>query len=33
MYYSAMKRAHTQRIIPELKEDDLEESFVRGMSQ
>ncbi|EAU88237.1 hypothetical protein CC1G_03909 [Coprinopsis cinerea okayama7 len=30
MSYSALKRAHTQRIVPELKEEDLEESFVRG---
>jgi len=29
-YYSALKKAHKQRIIPTLNEDDLEESFVRG---
>ncbi|KAF8652727.1 hypothetical protein AX16_004226 [Volvariella volvacea WC 439] len=28
--YSALKRAHQQRKIPELREEDLEESFVRG---
>ncbi|KAI6103546.1 hypothetical protein F5141DRAFT_1131246 [Pisolithus sp. B1] len=28
--YSALKKAHKQRKIPELREDDLEESFVRG---
>ncbi|TFK72173.1 hypothetical protein BDN72DRAFT_763781 [Pluteus cervinus] len=31
MNYSALKRAHLQRKVPELKEEDLEESFVRGM--
>ncbi|KAH6919005.1 RF-1 domain-containing protein [Coprinopsis sp. MPI-PUGE-AT-0042] len=30
MNFNALKRAHTQRIVPELKEEDLEESFVRG---
>ena len=30
--YSALKRVHKTRIIPELREEDLEESFVRGMS-
>ncbi|KAJ3923623.1 RF-1 domain-containing protein [Lentinula edodes] len=30
MYYSALKRASSQRKIPELKEEDIEESFVRG---
>lgn len=30
MNFNALKRAHTQRVIPELKEEDLEESFVRG---
>lgn len=28
--FSALKRASKERIIPELNEDDLEESFVRG---
>ncbi|KAI6039937.1 RF-1 domain-containing protein, partial [Pisolithus marmoratus] len=28
--YSALKRAHKQRTIPELREEELEESFVRG---
>jgi len=28
--YSALKKAHQQRTPPELKESDLEESFVRG---
>ncbi|KAF7295061.1 C-CAP/cofactor C-like domain-containing protein [Mycena indigotica] len=30
MFYSAMKVAHRNRILPELREEDLEESFVRG---
>ncbi|KAJ3823769.1 RF-1 domain-containing protein [Lentinula raphanica] len=30
MYYSALKRASSQRKIPELREQDIEESFVRG---
>ncbi|KAF9069813.1 RF-1 domain-containing protein [Rhodocollybia butyracea] len=30
MYYSALKRASSQRKIPELREEDIEESFVRG---
>ncbi|KAF9466338.1 RF-1 domain-containing protein [Collybia nuda] len=30
MNYSALKRAHKERVIPELREEDLEESFVRG---
>lgn len=30
MNFNALKRAHTQRVVPELKEEDLEESFVRG---
>ncbi|KAJ3802932.1 RF-1 domain-containing protein [Lentinula aff. detonsa] len=30
MYYSALKRASNQRKIPELREKDIEESFVRG---
>ncbi|KAI0747649.1 RF-1 domain-containing protein [Daedaleopsis nitida] len=29
-YYSQLKKAHKERVVPELKEDDLEESFVRG---
>jgi len=29
-YYSQLKKAHHQRKIPELREEDLEESFVRG---
>ncbi|EKM83041.1 hypothetical protein AGABI1DRAFT_111562, partial [Agaricus bisporus var. burnettii JB137-S8] len=28
--YSARKRAHQERVVPELREEDLEESFVRG---
>lgn len=31
-YYSALKKAHKDRIIPELREEDLEETFVRGMA-
>jgi hypothetical protein len=30
-YYSALKKAHKDRVIPELREEDLEEAFVRGM--
>lgn len=30
MNYSALKRASSQRKVPELQEKDLEESFVRG---
>ncbi|TFK27386.1 hypothetical protein FA15DRAFT_586488 [Coprinopsis marcescibilis] len=30
VFYSALKRAHKERVVPELKEEDLEESFVRG---
>ncbi|ESK96917.1 hypothetical protein Moror_6495 [Moniliophthora roreri MCA 2997] len=30
MYYSALKKAHKERKIPELKEEDIQESFVRG---
>ncbi|KAF8638795.1 hypothetical protein AX17_001854, partial [Amanita inopinata Kibby_2008] len=30
IYYSALKRAHKERSIPILREEDLEESFVRG---
>ncbi|RDX52678.1 hypothetical protein OH76DRAFT_1454148 [Lentinus brumalis] len=29
-FYSQLKKAHKERIVPELKEEDLEESFVRG---
>ncbi|KAF4614714.1 hypothetical protein D9613_003239 [Agrocybe pediades] len=29
-YYSALKKAHKERVVPELREEDLEESFVRG---
>lgn len=29
-YYSQLKKAHKDRVLPELKGDDLEESFVRG---
>ncbi|KAK7467075.1 hypothetical protein VKT23_004136 [Stygiomarasmius scandens] len=29
-YYSALKRAHSLRKVPELKEEDIEETFVRG---
>ncbi|KAF8810145.1 hypothetical protein BYT27DRAFT_6504095 [Phlegmacium glaucopus] len=29
-YYSALKKAHKTRVIPELREEDLEEAFVRG---
>ncbi|KAF7777557.1 hypothetical protein Agabi119p4_3629 [Agaricus bisporus var. burnettii] len=28
--YSARKRAHQERVVPELREEELEESFVRG---
>ena len=31
-YYSALKKAHKNRVIPELHEEDLEEAFVRGMA-
>ena len=31
-YYSALKKAHKDRVIPELREEDLEEAFVRGMT-
>lgn len=30
-YYSQLKKAHKQRVVPELKDDDIEEAFVRGM--
>ncbi|KAF9566255.1 hypothetical protein CPC08DRAFT_814834 [Agrocybe pediades] len=29
-YYSALKKAHKERAVPELREEDIEESFVRG---
>ncbi|KAI0373301.1 hypothetical protein BV20DRAFT_989966 [Pilatotrama ljubarskyi] len=29
-YYSQLKKAHKERVVPELKEEDIEESFVRG---
>ncbi|KAJ7273559.1 RF-1 domain-containing protein [Mycena haematopus] len=29
-FYSALKKAHKVRIVPELREEDLEEAFVRG---
>lgn len=29
-YYSQLKKAAKKRIVPELKEEDIEESFVRG---
>ncbi|KAF9501012.1 hypothetical protein BDN71DRAFT_1439943 [Pleurotus eryngii] len=29
-FYSALKRAHRDRVVPDLREEDLEESFVRG---
>lgn len=31
MNFSKLKKAHRDRVLPELKEEDLEESFVRGM--
>ncbi|KAJ7219129.1 RF-1 domain-containing protein [Mycena pura] len=30
MFYSALKAAHKNRVVPEIKEADLEEAFVRG---
>ncbi|KAG6841680.1 hypothetical protein C0991_008318 [Blastosporella zonata] len=30
MNFSQLKKAHRERVLPELKEEDLEESFVRG---
>ena len=30
-FYSQMKRAHKERVMPVLNEDDIEESFVRGV--
>ncbi|KAH9932145.1 RF-1 domain-containing protein [Amylocystis lapponica] len=29
-YYSQLKKAHKGRVVPELKEEDIEEAFVRG---
>ena len=31
IYYSALKRAHKERKLPVLVEEDIEESFVRGV--
>lgn len=31
IYYSALKRAHKERKLPVLREEDIEESFVRGV--
>lgn len=31
VFYSALKRAHKERVVPELREEDLEEQFVRGV--
>jgi len=28
--YSALKKAHQKRVVPELREEDIEEAFVRG---
>ncbi|KAJ6630653.1 RF-1 domain-containing protein [Mycena sp. CBHHK59/15] len=33
VFYSALKKAHKNRVVPELKEGDLEEAFVRGGGQ
>lgn len=30
LHFSALKKAHKQRVIPELREEDLDETFVRG---
>ncbi len=30
LFYSSLKKAHQRRTVPELREEDLEESFVRG---
>lgn len=30
LYYSALKKASQERVIPEIREEDLEESFARG---
>ncbi|KAI0713441.1 RF-1 domain-containing protein [Earliella scabrosa] len=29
-YYSQLKKAHKERVVPELREEDIEETFVRG---
>ena len=29
-YYSQLKKAHKERIVPELRKEDIKESFVRG---
>ncbi|KAF8911154.1 RF-1 domain-containing protein, partial [Gymnopilus junonius] len=29
-HFSALKKAHKERVVPELREEDLEETFVRG---
>ncbi|KAF8188370.1 RF-1 domain-containing protein [Pholiota molesta] len=29
-YFTSLRKAHKERVIPELREEDLEESFVRG---
>jgi len=31
IYYSALKKAHKNRALPILHEEDIEESFVRGV--
>jgi hypothetical protein len=31
IYYSALKKAHKERKLPVLREEDIEESFVRGV--
>lgn len=31
IYYSALKKAHKNRTLPVLDEEDIEESFVRGV--
>ncbi|KAG5354215.1 hypothetical protein C0989_003728 [Termitomyces sp. Mn162] len=33
MNFSQLKKAHRERVLPELKEEDLEETFVRGLSK
>jgi hypothetical protein len=30
-FYSQLKKAHKERLVPALNESDLEESFVRGV--
>jgi hypothetical protein len=32
-YYSQLKKAHKVRQVPEIREEDLEESFVRGNAE